>query len=301
MNIKQLEAFQSVMIFGSTKAAAEHLMTSQSGISRLLTQLELDLGLELFSRNKGRLIPKPEAEELLLSISDIMDKVNQLSRQADEIRLGRFSRRLIKIAIPYTLALNFMPNFIKKIMEDNPHFVIEVVTGNYRFVENKVEKQEVDFGFSRCHESSRLEFEKVAEFPTVCAMPKGHTLSKLDLIKAQDLVDTPMVFLGRQSLARSDVDFFFRHKGIKPKIKIEVHSVGIACQFVARDLGVSIVNSALMNSLDLDSIEARPIDPPINYSYGLVFKSGKPRSKVVENISKRMLDALKLALKGINN
>ena len=107
MNIKQLEAFQSVMIFGSTKAAAENLMTSQSGISRLLTQLELDLGLELFSRHKGRLIPKPEAEELLLSISDIMDKVNQLSRQADEIRLGRFSRRLIKIAIPYTLALNF--------------------------------------------------------------------------------------------------------------------------------------------------------------------------------------------------
>lgn len=298
MNIKQLEAFHAVMTFGSTKSAAEHLMTSQSGISRLLTQLELDLGLELFSRNKGRLLPKPEAEELLLSISDIMDKVNKLSRQADEIRLGRFSRRLIKIAIPYTLALNFMPNFIRQIMQDNPHFVIEVITGNYRFVESKVEKQEVDFGFSRCHESSRLEFEPVAEFPTVCAMPKDHPLSKLDVIRAQDLMDIPMVFLGRQSLARSDVDFFFRHKGVKPKIKIEVHSVGVACQFVARELGVSIVNSALINSLDLDSIETRPIEPSINYTYGLVFKSGKARSKVVENISSQMLDALKAGLKG---
>lgn len=296
MNIKQLEAFQSVMIFGSTKAAAENLMTSQSGISRLLTQLELDLGLELFSRHKGRLIPKPEAEELLLSISDIMDKVNQLSRQADEIRLGRFSRRLIKIAIPYTLALNFMPNFIKKIMEDNPHFVIEVVTGNYRFVENKVEKQEVDFGFSRCYENPRLDFDKIAECSSVCVMPKGHELSQFDMISAKNLVDQPMVLLGRQSSSRADVDLFFHSKGVKPKVKLEVHSVGIACQFVAQGIGVSIVNSALLNCLNHPALDARPIENAQIYSYGLVFKAGKTRSKVVENISSKMHQALMIEL-----
>lgn len=296
MNIKQLEAFQAVMTYGSTKAAAENLAISQSGISRLLTQLELDLGLELFIRNKGRLLPKPEAEELLLSTLEITDKVNQLSRQADEMRLGRFSRRLIKIAVPYTLALNFMPDFIQKIMSDNPHFVIEILTGNRRFIESKVEKQEADFGFTRCYETPRFIFDPIGQCPAVCVMPKGHPLNQLDVISARDLVSTPMVLLGRQSRYRADIDFFFHEQGVKPKVKIEVHSVGIACQFVAKGLGVSIVNSALLNSLDTQKLEQRPLQSSSKYTYGLIFKAGKTPSKAVENLSSQMKLALKAVL-----
>src|SRR5258708_20403540 len=42
MNFKQLEAFQAIMLSGSTTGAAERLGLSQPGISRLLAQLEQD-------------------------------------------------------------------------------------------------------------------------------------------------------------------------------------------------------------------------------------------------------------------
>lgn len=59
MNIKQLEVLRTLLSTGSTIATAKAMGLSQSGISRLLAQLEADLSLTLFARDKGRLIPTP--------------------------------------------------------------------------------------------------------------------------------------------------------------------------------------------------------------------------------------------------
>lgn len=53
MNIKQLEVLRTLLSTGSTIATAKAMGLSQSGISRLLAQLEADLSLTLFARDKG--------------------------------------------------------------------------------------------------------------------------------------------------------------------------------------------------------------------------------------------------------
>src|SRR5256885_16706891 len=84
MNFKQLEAFQAIMLSGSTTGAAERLGLSQPGISRLLAQLEQDLGLRLFIREKGRLVPTQEAEALLHDAHVLM--------RSEERRVGKECR-----------------------------------------------------------------------------------------------------------------------------------------------------------------------------------------------------------------
>src|SRR5258708_24810538 len=93
MNFKQLEAFQAIMLSGSTTGAAERLGLSQPGISRLLAQLEQDLGLRLFIREKGRLVPTQEAEALLHDAQVLMDSAQCFRRHAEHVRLGGFNRR----------------------------------------------------------------------------------------------------------------------------------------------------------------------------------------------------------------
>src|SRR5256885_11015014 len=64
--------------------AAERLGLSQPGISRLLAQLEQDLGLRLFIREKGRLVPTQEAEALLHDAHVLM--------RSEERRVGKECR-----------------------------------------------------------------------------------------------------------------------------------------------------------------------------------------------------------------
>ncbi|MGO7580708.1 LysR family transcriptional regulator, partial [Rhizobium ruizarguesonis] len=56
MNIKQMEVLRTLLATGSTIATAKTMGISQSGVSRLLQQLEADLSMSLFVRDKGRLI-----------------------------------------------------------------------------------------------------------------------------------------------------------------------------------------------------------------------------------------------------
>ena len=64
MNLRQIEAFRSVMRLGSMTAAAEVLYTSQPNVSRLIAQLELSTGLVLFKRAGVRLIPTQQGQAL---------------------------------------------------------------------------------------------------------------------------------------------------------------------------------------------------------------------------------------------
>ena len=56
MNLRQLEAFQATMRSGSITGAANLLHISQPSVSRLIAELELSLGFQLFSRTGHGLV-----------------------------------------------------------------------------------------------------------------------------------------------------------------------------------------------------------------------------------------------------
>lgn len=55
--MRGLESFREIMRMGSATAAARQLGLSQPAVSRLIAQLERELGFKVFHRVKGRLVP----------------------------------------------------------------------------------------------------------------------------------------------------------------------------------------------------------------------------------------------------
>ena len=63
MNHRQVEAFQAVMETGSVTKAGKVLYISQPAVSRLISDLESNVGFKLFFRRKGRLEPTVKADD----------------------------------------------------------------------------------------------------------------------------------------------------------------------------------------------------------------------------------------------
>ena len=95
LNFRQLEVFRAVMIAKTISGAAEILNVSQPGISRLLKYMEYKLGIALFERYKGRLIPTPEGLELFRELEPIYQRVEGLD--------DTINRIIKKIASNFTL------------------------------------------------------------------------------------------------------------------------------------------------------------------------------------------------------
>ena len=68
--LRQMEVFRAVMLTGSINGASKLLFTSQPAISRIVSHTEQTLGLALFNRVKGKLVPTPEGEALFREVDD---------------------------------------------------------------------------------------------------------------------------------------------------------------------------------------------------------------------------------------
>ena len=293
MNFKQLEAFQAIMASGSATGAAERLGLSQPAISRLLAQFEEDLGLRLFVREKGRLLPTREAEALLQDVQGLVDSVQCFRRHSEQLRLGGFKRRLLKVAVPSTLATALMPAIAQRFMQAHPDVVLEVLSGSYSDAERALLGRAADIALVRLPtEMQGLHASAGLESDAVCIMPKGHVLEQQSEVHPIDLAQTPLILLGRQRQIRHEIDMAFRQARVLPRVIMEVHSVSVACSHVAQGLGVSIVNALLASYCQPETFSIRSFRPRISYQLGVATLEGAAQSPLNVGFAQMLMDAI---------
>jgi len=113
-SLKALAIFKTLFEAGSASQAARMLGITQSGVSRSLSQLEQNLGLELFLREKNRLVATPEARELYEEILRLMGNIEELRHSV--LALKEFGTSRLRIATIPVLAFGFVPRLIAALL-----------------------------------------------------------------------------------------------------------------------------------------------------------------------------------------
>jgi DNA-binding transcriptional LysR family regulator len=86
--MRQIEVLHAVMSSHSISAAARVLRISQPAVSRTIQRLEDTLGVVLFERRRGRLLPTVEALRINAEIDQIITRVDSLNRRITDILAG---------------------------------------------------------------------------------------------------------------------------------------------------------------------------------------------------------------------
>jgi DNA-binding transcriptional LysR family regulator len=86
MNLKRLQGFHAVIESGSVTNAAQRLHMTQPALSRIIRDLEEELGLALFIRQHQRLVPTAEARVFFREAERALAAVDQIVDIARDIR-----------------------------------------------------------------------------------------------------------------------------------------------------------------------------------------------------------------------
>lgn len=289
MNFKQLEVFKTIMETGSTTAAAAALGQSQSAISRQLTALEAEMGLALFLRDKGRLIPRPEAHLLIKDVEDIAVGVGRLRDKIADARSGTFGDSVVRAAFPNSLANTLLPPIVAAFLKEQPRVTVEMLTGPYGAIERMVKGRVADFGFVRLPaEDASFAARPLIESGTTCVMPAAHPLAARQSIALADLARIDLILLGRQRINRNELEHTLRRMAPSYRCRLEVHSVETACACAAQGLGVAIVPSFIARYFARPELAMRPFSADMPAAYGVITLADTPPGPVADALIARV-------------
>lgn len=281
MNLRQIEAFRSVMRLGSMTAAAEALYTSQPNVSRLISQLELSTGLTLFKRAGVRLIPTQEGQAFFQEVERAFVGLDSLKLSAKNIRnLG--TGRLRVAAVPST-GLSLIPRALKAFTETRPELTVSLHVNSSQTVEQWVKSQFCDIGIVvHPGDAGGQQVELLAEIAAVCVVPAGHRLASHSHITFGDLEGEAFVSLCHGDGTRSLVDGLFEQAGVERVMAVEAQYSAINCEMVALGMGITLAHPLVANDYLHRELVVLPFRPDILLPTYVIWPTAQTRTRLAE-------------------
>lgn len=277
MNILKYQAFIKTVEYGSFTKAAEVLKYSQSGISRMINDLEQEWGIILLERNRSgvRLTSDgikvlPYAKKLCADYEKLQIYVDDIKGvQAGIIRIGTFS----------SVATHWLPNIIKAFQKDYPNIDYELLLGDYSEIEEWISVGRVDCGFLRLPTKADFETVFLERDEMLAILPENHTLVNYDKIPIEMLASEPFMLLEKGE--KSEIAEFFEKNGLHLNTRFTTWDDYAVMSMVESGLGVSILPRLILKRIPYN-IVVKELDVPIHRDICLAMRSRKNASVAVK-------------------
>ena len=293
LNFRQVEAFRAVMLSLSMTQAAKELHTSQPYISRVIGQLERRIGLKLFERHAGKLVPTLEGQVFFRDVERTFAGLRGLEDAADAIRKRGAGR--LRIASVPSMAMVVAPEAITLFAKAYPDVDVSLEVTDSVTVCQWVTTGYADVGIaSEIFNSTSLESEVVQHNIGVCITHPQHRLAKRKKpITARDLVGEKFLSLRASDTMRKQVDNACLVDGAETRIMAyESHFAAAICHMVSCGMGVSIANPLVARNYG-GKISMLAFTPDIDFPTYLVYPLNSPMNMLARAFATAMRESVK--------
>ena len=289
LSFRQLQTFVEVMRAGSVSQAGRSLGRTQPAISAMLSGLEEEIGFPLFERERGRLVPKPEAHYFMEEAEFVLARLSQSARTLQEI--GNLKKGKLRLACNPAASSFFMPDVVARFVTDKPEIKVSLMTASSPVVTDWIASQQYDIGLAETPAARRTISSQTFTFPCLCAMPKNDALGSKAYIQPCDLDGRPLAMLYDDHTITEQIRAAFASRGSIINQRFELRTLAPAFTLVSEGLCYAICDqfSALSYQKSLGKafrINFRPFQPTLSLSMALMTPANRPHSDLSQALTK---------------
>lgn len=277
MNIQKYMAFIQTVEYGSFTKAAEALNYSQSGISRMIHDLEKEWKVSLLERSRAGIRLTSDGLKLLPYTKSVCGEYQKLQMQVDE--LNGLQSGLIRIGTFSSVATHWLPNIIKEFQKDYPNIDYELLLGDYTEIEEWILEGRVDCGFLRLPTHPNLETIFLEQDKLLVVLPERHPLAGCDKFPVAALCIDPFMLLEKG--AKAEVSEIFERCNLTPKVHFTTWDDYAIMSMVESGLGISILPQLILKRIPYH-IVVKELEVPAYRNIGLALRSKKTASLAVK-------------------
>ena len=276
MNIQKYMAFVKAVEYGSFTKAAEILNYSQSGISRMINDLEKEWQVVLLERRKTGVRLTSDGMKLLPYAKEVCQKYEMLQMQVDD--LSGLKSGFIRIGTFSSVATHWLPNIIKAFQKAYPNIEYELRLGNYSEIEEWILEGEVDCGFIRLPSQSQLDTLLLEPDPLLAVLPKGHPMAGCQKFPIAAFCQEPFILLERAN--NTEIADIFSQYSLKPQTRITTWDDYAIMSMVENGLGISMLHQLILKRTPYH-IVTKELDVPANRNICFAVRNRKTASLAV--------------------
>lgn len=243
MNLQQLRYVAEVAQRNlNVSEAARAMHTSQSGVSRQISLLEAELGVDVFIRQGKRLVAMTRPGEEVVAIARRMLRdMGALRQVGEEYAVGERGR--LTIAMTHTQARYVLPRILPEFMRTHPEVKVALHQGNPTQCCEYVLSGEADLAIAT---EAIDEYDQLVSLPCYqwnrCLItPPDHPLLDQTPLTLAAIAEWPLITYDFAFTGGSTVNRAFAAQSLSPNIMLSAIDADIIKTYVSLGLGVGIV------------------------------------------------------------
>lgn len=283
MNQRQLEVFAAVMTTGSVTGAARLLAKSQPATSRLVQELEAEIGYPLFIRHGPRVTPTAEACQLHEDAERALAGLRQVHLRAAAI--ARRDPQPLWVAATSALAVGLLPQALAALQTESGPVPVNLRSASPEQVVQAVLGGMVQVGLcSLPLEHRGLQVHWAGSVSCVAVLATTDPLARRRTV--------PLAALAKRRLITMSNPYRLRHR-IEAELArvaapaaqtalIETNASMNALALVRAGLGVAVLEPMTLHGAPLEGVIARAIDVEIPFYFGAITtRAAAPKAAVL--------------------
>ncbi|HKT93990.1 MAG TPA: LysR family transcriptional regulator [Paraburkholderia sp.] len=295
MELRQFEAFAAVITTGSVTAAGRLLGRSQPAITRLIQELETEVGYALFTRNGPRVTPTEQGILLYQDVEHVLTGLHQIQKRAGEI--GRGETRPLRIAATSALAAGLVPVALARTSLAGAAQTIQLRSMPPEQVVHDVLSGAADIGVASLPLEHRgVVVHWIGQSACVAALRDDDPLARHDRLPLSAFAGRRIVTMQNPYRLRRRLDHAFAQADVTPAGLIETNSSMNALTAVRAGLGISVLEPVTAYGMPLAGVAIRTIDADIPYFFGVISRDAITLPPVAATLIDALADAARAVL-----
>jgi LysR family nitrogen assimilation transcriptional regulator len=286
---RQLRAIVSVAERQNISHASVELDLAQPTVSRMLSRLESDLGVALFTREPRGALPTEAGAKLVAAATEalrLLDDAADQIRSLDGHLIGK-----VCVAMPSTTGHSLFIPLIDRFSRLHPDVELRVMASHPNSVPLALQAGDADVGVvSSAHKAAGLVTEPLAAEELHLVGAAGHGVSDdrpIDgSVTLDEVAEQPLVLPAIQPGLRAIIDAAFAQRQLRPNVVLEVDADDALIELVSSGRAYSIMSFAGVQRYVADGTltAQRIVEPPIQRSLSTAVPQNRPVTRLMRAV-----------------
>ncbi|MDO4651016.1 MAG: LysR family transcriptional regulator [Eubacteriales bacterium] len=290
MNIKDLEYFKSICEKKSITRAAHSLYMTPQGLSKIVKNLETELGTVLLNRTGSGITLTEPGHYLYDHLDEFLGTYEKICR---EIRIMEQKQsHEVNLLSAYGILRLVTPECLAAFQEQHPEIKLSYREFPDRQMEQHFLEGEGNVAFSVGNAIGKHVIATPMEkYPLKLLVNRKHPLAQKSVVRFEELRNEPFYLENSDFHLHEMIVNRCKEEGFTPNIAFETSGFSLCHSMVARNKGISVSLDFMFDDMHTENMVLIPFEgEPMYWQTYMLMRKGEPANSDVALFHKHVLN-----------